>query len=90
MPLHLSLAVVMDGRNAVKSPPRIVRSSSQRLFTLVESFYSPPSFLWASTHNHIPYLVSVDYIEELTELDFLTVLPDNDKKAAGQAVATCL
>ena len=90
MLLHISLAAVMAGKNAVKSTHRIVRSSSQRLFTPVESFCSPPSFLWSSTHNHIPYLVSVDCIEELTELDFLTVLPDNDKKAAGQAVATCL
>jgi len=32
-------------------------------------------------HEHLPYLVSVDYIEKLTGLDFLTVLPNNDEKA---------
>ncbi|GAH59942.1 unnamed protein product, partial [marine sediment metagenome] len=41
-------------------------------------------------HNHIPYLVSVDYIEELTGLDFLAVLPDNNEEAVEQVAATRL
>jgi DNA/RNA endonuclease G (NUC1) len=41
-------------------------------------------------HNHIPYLVSIDYIEELTGLNFLTVLQDNDEQAIEQVVAASL
>ena len=47
-------------------------------------------YIQKGPHNHVPYLVSVDYIEKLTGLDFLTTLPNNDEKAVEKAVATSL
>ena len=38
-------------------------------------------------HEHTPYLTSVDHIEELTGLDFLTVLPDDIEKAVEKTAA---
>ena len=41
-------------------------------------------------YNHVQYLVSVDYLEELTGLDFFTVLPDNIENKIESAGATSL
>ena len=41
-------------------------------------------------YDHTPYLVSVDDIEELTGLDFLTALPDDIEEVVESTVATGL
>jgi endonuclease G len=44
----------------------------------------------AGPYDHLLYLVSVDYIEQLTGLNFLTSLPNNIKNQIESAVATSL
>lgn len=44
----------------------------------------------AGPHNHLQYLVSVDRIEELTGLDFLTSLPNNVENSLEQNAAVSL
>jgi len=58
----------------------------------VLAFLYPHHHLYkqAGPHDHTPYLVSVDYIEELTGLDFLTSLPDNIENQTESAVSTSL
>lgn len=41
-------------------------------------------------YNQVQYLVSVDYIEELTGLDFLTALPDNIENKIESVAALSL
>lgn len=56
-----------------------------------------PAFLYphhryrkGGPYDHKPFLVSVNYIEALTGLDFLTVLPDDAEDAVESVVATDL
>lgn len=70
----------------------VVRQSEESDTPEVLAFLYPHHHLYKqkSPHNHLPYLVSVDYIEELTELDFLTILPDSVENAVEEAVAASL
>lgn len=70
----------------------VVRESQDPAQPDVLAFLYPHHELYAQKgpHNHLPYLVSVDYIEELMGLDFLTVLPNNVEKAVEKTVATSL
>jgi endonuclease G len=58
----------------------------------VLAFLYPHHHLYkqAGPYDHTQYLVSVDQIEELTGLDFLTSLPDNIENKIESAVATSL
>lgn len=87
---RLGLATMMAGKNTVKLTHRIVMISSQRLLYSQNHFVLHRNFFLASTHHSIPYLIRLEYIEELTAPAFFAVLPHNDKKAVRQAVATCL
>lgn len=70
----------------------VVRESQNPNRPDVLAFLYPHHHLYVQKgpHNHTPYLVSVNYIEELTGLDFLTVLPNNDEDAVEQDAATSL
>jgi hypothetical protein len=45
---------------------------------------------YGGPHDHAAYLVTMDHIEKLTGLDFLTVLPDNTEHAVARLVAVGL
>ncbi len=68
----------------------VVRESQDPNKPDVLAFLYPHHHLYVQEgpHNHLLYLVSVDRIEELTGLDFLTVLPDNSEETVEKAVAT--
>lgn len=70
----------------------VVRESQDSNKPDVLAFLYPHHQLYKQKgpHNHLPYLVSVDYIEKLTGLDFLTALPNNDEKAVEKKAATSL
>jgi endonuclease G len=58
----------------------------------VLAFLYPHHHLYrqAGPHDHLQYLVSVDYIEELTGLNFLTTLPNNIENKIESVAATSL
>jgi endonuclease G len=58
----------------------------------VLAFLYPHHHLYrqAGPHDHLQYLVSVDDIEQLTGLNFLTSLPNNIENTIESAVATSL
>jgi len=70
----------------------VVRESPGSSQPDVLAFLYPHHHLYkqAGPHDHVPYLVSVDHIEELTGLDFLTALPNNVESALEQTTATSL
>ena len=70
----------------------VIRESQDPNKPDVLAFLYPHHHLYTQggPHDHLPYLVSVDHIEELTGLDVLTVLPDNIEEAVEGTVATSL
>ena len=58
----------------------------------VLAFLYPHHHLYrqAGSHDHVQYLVSVDQIEELTGLNFLTNLPNNIEHKIESVAATGL
>lgn len=70
----------------------VVRESEDPDRPDVLAFLYPHHHLYKQKgpHDHLQYLVSVNYIEKLTGLDFLTALPNKDEKKVEKAVATSL
>ncbi len=70
----------------------VVRETANPNRPDVLAFLYPHHHLYkqAGPHDHVQYLVSIDDIEELTGLDFLTALPNNDEVAVEQSAATSL
>ena len=49
-----------------------------------------PAYSRSGPYDHVPFLTSVDAIEQATGLDFLTILPDADEAAVEAVTATGL
>lgn len=70
----------------------VVRESPGSNQPDVLAFLYPHHHLYkqAGPHDHVPYLVSVNRIEKLTGLDFLTALPNKIEKKVEKTIATSL
>lgn len=70
----------------------VVKETQDSNSVAVLAFLYPHHHLYkqGGPYNHLQYLVSVDDIEKLTGLDFLTVLPDSIENKVEKAIAKSL